>query len=121
MTMTDPNDDMLDDLFAEARGVNPQVSDDLTARVLVDAGAAQEAAPAPKSVAQPGLWSRLMDMVGGWPSVGGLAAATVAGIWIGVAPPASVENLTASLVGDSVSVSLLGGADAIETGFLADG
>jgi hypothetical protein len=67
------------------------------------------------------LWARLFDMLGGWPAVSGLAAATVAGIWVGVAPPASVESITASFLGDAVSVSLFTEGLAFETGDFADG
>lgn len=112
MTMTDPNDNMLDDLFAEARRISPPVGGDLMARVLADAAAAQ--APAR-------LWTRLFEMLGGWPALGGLAAATVAGVWIGVSPPAPVADLTAALLGETVSVSLFTDGVLSQGGLLADG
>ena len=109
MTMTDPHDEMLDDLFATARKGEVEPSDDLTARVLADADAQQQLAPQVSASTQPGLWAQLMDAIGGWPAVGGLVTATIAGIWIGVAPPAAVEELTATLIGDEVGVSLFPG------------
>ena len=114
--MTDPNNEMLDDLFAQARSVAPEPSDALLARVLADA-----VPPAPARQQEPSLWSRLLDAVGGWPAVSGLAAATVAGIWIGIAPPTSVQDLTSSLMGDEVSVSLFPTDFGFDAGALTDG
>jgi hypothetical protein len=118
MTMTNPNDDLLDDLFAQARQLEAVPSDALIARVLADAA---QPHGKPASVAQPGLWSRVFDMLGGWPAVSGLAAATVAGLWIGMAPPASVEALAASLIGSEISVGLYADDLWTDTGVFADG
>jgi hypothetical protein len=118
MTMTDPNDKMLDDLFAQVRGVAPVPSDALVARVLAEAKPPQ-AASAPQ--AKPGFWERFSDMIGGWPAVSGLAAAVVAGIWVGVAPPSSVEDATAAFWGDEVSVSLFSDDLVFDAGELVDG
>jgi len=120
MMMTNPNDDMLEDLFADARGLTPAPSDDLMARVIADADAAQPRATA-ASAPQPGLWARMMDAIGGWPAVSGLAAATIAGVWVGVAPPSSVEDLTATIVGDEVSISLFATDLVFDAGVLSDG
>ncbi len=118
--MTNPNEDMLDDIFAQARAATPAPSDDLMARVLTDAedvqpgnllGAAQ----------RPSLWSRMSDAIGGWPAVSGLAAATVAGVWVGIAPPAQVEDLTASFIGDEISINLFSTDLAFDAGELIDG
>ncbi|WP_296425373.1 hypothetical protein [Yoonia sp.] len=116
--MTDPNDDMLDDIFAQARAVTPDPSADLMARILADV-----VSPASEAtlVAGPGLWARLSGMLGGWPALGSLLAATVAGIWIGVAPPATVEDFAASLLGDAVTVSLFAQDGIFDLGDLADG
>ena len=120
--MTRPNEDMLDDLFAQARVNDPVPDDDLIARVLGDADATQ-AGFAAADVARPsrGLWARMMDAIGGWPAVSGLAAATVAGVWIGVAPPATVSDVTASFLGDAVNVPLVPGDLGFDTGDFADG
>jgi hypothetical protein len=116
--MTDPKNEMLEDIFAQARSVASTPSDDLMARVLA---AAVPPTPQLPQANAPGLWPRLLDMLGGWPAVSGLAAATVAGVWIGVAPPASVEDFTASMMGDAVSVSLFSEELAFETGEFVDG
>ena len=101
-------DRMVDDLLSEiaARDVTPD--DDLMARVLGDAALVQqrrlEVPIAPKA----SVWAQVGQMIGGWPALGGLAAAGVAGLWIGVAPPADVESFAASLLGTSETVDLMG-------------
>ncbi len=115
MRMTDPNEDMLDDLFAQARRVKPPVSDDLLARVLADAR------PPETSVDAPGIWAGLLDAVGGWFAMGGLATATLAGLWIGIAPPLAVEELTAGLLGETVTVHLGSASGFADFGELGDG
>ena len=120
MTMTNPNDDMLDDLFAQARDVAPVPSDALMARVMADADAAQLRAVA-VPVAAPGVIARILDAIGGWPAVSGLAMATVAGIWVGVAPPASVQDVTAAMMGDEVSFNLFATDLVFDAGALGDG
>lgn len=105
MKMTKSNDDFLDDLFAGAQSQTPQVSDDLMSRVLADAAAAQYV---PSTVPKQSFFAGLFEMIGGWPSVGGLAMAGVAGLWFGVAPPAAVSTWTADLFGSPVTVDLLG-------------
>ena len=114
--MTEQNDDFLDDLFATARKPAAAPSNDLMARVMADARATQAGFAAPAQTEPTGLMARMLDVLGGWPTVSGLAAATVAGVWIGVAPPQSVSDLTASLLGDEVSIGLspLGGGFEFE-------
>lgn len=120
MTMTDPKDDDLDTLFAQMQGLAVVPGDALMARVLADAASAQAAGwPVPRP--QPGLWDRMMAAIGGWPSVGGLAAATVAGLWIGVAPPTSLQDITATLIGDEVSLELVPTGLALGAAEFADG
>lgn len=120
MMMTEPKDEMLDDLFAQARRVTPEVAADLMARVMADAERSSQPAiakPAPRR----DLMSRILDVLGGWSVVGGLTAATVAGVWIGISPPAALDDLTAGLSGDVVALSLF---DEVPFGFeegLADG
>ncbi len=118
--MTDPKNEMLDDLFAQARSVQPTPSDALTARVLADADAVQPKMTASSRPKAP-LWAQMMDAIGGWPAVSGLAAATVAGIWIGVSPPSTVSDLTASWIGDEVSVELFPTDLAFVAGDFVDG
>jgi len=106
MKMTNPDNDPLEEFFAAARSARPAPSDDLMARVLADAETAQQRPGTVGIRPRPGLWPRVMDAIGGWPALGGLTAATLAGLWVGIAPPAAVEEMTASLIGDEVSISL---------------
>jgi len=122
MTMTNLNDDMLDDVFAQARSTQPVPDDGLMARVLADAGQVQAGFTPTETASQPaGLWARILDTLGGWPAVGSLATATVAGVWIGVAPPQSVSDATAAILGDEVSVSIAPFDSTFEFGAIADG
>ncbi len=121
MMMTDPNDKMLDDLFTQARDVKPAVSNDLMARVLADADAMQQSKPADVAPRAPGFWFRFLDLVGGWPAIGTLTAATIAGLWFGMAPPAVVDEFAAGLTGDVVSIDLFSGADFLTGEGFADG
>ena len=122
MMMTDPNDDFLDDLFATARRGDPVPGDDLVTRILADSDAVQDswATPATPTV-ELGLWARMLDVIGGWPALGGLAAATIAGVWVGIAPPAGVTDLTAGIWGEAVTVPLTSTDLGFDAGTFADG
>lgn len=76
MTQRDNFD--LEATFDAARAGPPQMPDGLLARIVADAEAVQPQVP---------LWRRLMAAVGGPAGLGGLVTATVAGFWLGVAPP----------------------------------
>lgn len=116
--MTDEKDDMLDDILGKARRQTPQPDDALMARVLADAA---QVAASRRRVRRPGYWAQWADALGGWPAVAGLAAATIAGIWVGVAPPASVENLAAAVLGDTVAVSFFALDTVFDAGEFSDG
>jgi hypothetical protein len=99
------DDALLEALFAEAAGDGkPEVPADLMARILADAEAMQPTAAALAArPARQGLFSQFMQAIGGWPSLAGLATATVAGVWIGFSAygtivPSSVADL---IEGDS--------------------
>lgn len=89
---TTENDDLA--LFFEAaKGAPPPPPDALMTRVLADAMVTQPRA-------RPGfseLWREFARTVGGWPAMAGLATATVAGVWLGVAPPAVLPETYLSL------------------------
>jgi len=89
MTKIDHDMDMLDDLFDSAVS-DPALapSPDLMARVLADAETHQEvmraaSVPAVSARRSKGKLFRLMQSLGGWPTLAGLATATVAGVWVG--------------------------------------
>lgn len=92
--------DAIDDLLSGARGTD--LPPGLMARVLHDAetlAAARPAAPEPRPWFA-GLAGVLRDL-GGWPSVAGLAAASAAGLAVGLAAP------------DMVLPSVSGGSDTV--------
>lgn len=107
------DDDRLKALFAAARAVDAQPSSDFLARLVATAEAAQ---PAPQRAALPaapvrarrGWLAACLAALGGWPALGGLALASAAGFWIGVAPPAGLTALAARLAGQTVDVGLYG-------------
>ena len=85
MTQSDQNpDDELDDLFAAARQAVPAPSAALVERI-VDASQ-QQSALHQQSVKQSFVlpwWHQLWRDIGGMPSLAGLTAAAVIGIWVG--------------------------------------
>ncbi|MCG3268987.1 hypothetical protein [Yoonia sp. I 8.24] len=118
MMMTDRNDDILEDIFAQARAVAPTPSDDLIARVMAGVPVPQVASqPAPRR----SLGQQVLDILGGWTAVSGLVTATCAGVWIGVSPPESVQDYTATYFGDEISVSLFSEEAIFATGDFFDG
>lgn len=106
----------LDALMAEVAASPVEApGDDLMARILADAGAAQaDTVAAPASAPVTPAWRGWLDALGGWPTLGGLTAAAVTGLWIGVAPPAAVDDLVASVLGETVSLDLAGLGDTFE-------
>lgn len=85
-----PDPDPLEAYFAAARAVPPAVPDDLMARVLADAAAENplRAAPAaPRLARRESLWLQLVAALGGRGALAGMAAAGLAGVWIGFAQP----------------------------------
>jgi hypothetical protein len=90
----DEIDGLLEAHFAAARQTTPPEA--LLARVLADAEAARpvaggvRAGPGRRLSAPGGAFSRLRAALGGWPALAGLAAATMAGLWIGVAAPSAL-------------------------------
>ena len=116
--MTTNDDKKLDNLFAEMRADDALPSEGLLDRIMADADGvlADQTGPVagPQPVARPqsgargGVVRGLLDAIGGWPAFGGLVAATMTGLWIGVAPPDGVSTLAALMLGDTVEVSLFG-------------
>ncbi len=113
---TDPKSEaILDVLFDERRAedVAPP-SDALMARMMADASAAladaaQEATPVgiPRRSPIAGLWAAL----GGWLGAGGLAAATLTGLWVGIAQPAALDSLNDALLGQSQTLTIFSTTD----------
>lgn len=87
----------LEVFMAAARAARPDPSDDLMARIMTDAFAAM---PAPGGVTHSGvgLGARVRAIFGGWGSMGGLVATTLAGVWIGFAAPGPLATLTTDVL-----------------------
>ncbi len=110
----DQDDAGLETLFALARAPVDPPSRELMARILADAAAVDSGRTqmAPQA-ARGGLFSGLMAALGGWPALGGLAAATVAGLWIGIAPPSGLTGLTDAVWGTSTTISVFSVDDVL--------
>jgi hypothetical protein len=105
MKMT--NDDKnLEETFAQMRAGDVAPSEGLFDRIMMDADSVLAANVTPISRPKQGFGAMILDVIGGWPSMGGLAAATVAGLWIGVAPPDALTDLSAGYLGSTVQVPL---------------
>lgn len=85
-------------LLGQAQHQSPDVPATLMARVLADAEKIRlDRVRAPLQDRAPKAW--WSDLFGGWQSVGGLVAATCAGVWIGVSPPDTLPDAGAFLLG----------------------
>lgn len=103
MTM---DDKMLDAAFTLARTPDVPPSDALMNRIMLDADSVlADTVPAAARPKQ-SIGAMLLDVIGGWPTFSGLAAATVAGLWIGVAPPDTLSDLSAGIWGGTIEVPL---------------
>ncbi len=97
----------LESLFASARINPPEPTPALLDRVLSDSLRLQ---PLPRRFdagrspnARRNGWRGLLDGLGGWPAVSGLATATVVGIWIGYNPPTTLAGLADGVLGTAFS------------------
>lgn len=124
MAMAEDNGefDGLETLFAAARAQAPEPSAALFARIEADAlrVAAEPRAPslrpAPGRAVRAGFWHRLNLTLGGRGAVAGLASATLAGLWLGFAPPSGLDRLTQSVAQGVLGASAsLDGLDLIPT------
>jgi hypothetical protein len=110
--MTDRNrnpdaEALVDALLADAGAAAPVPGTVLMARVLDDAFRLQPAVAAPPAPARGGGWfADLADALGGWRGAGGLATATVAGLWIGLSDAAYTASGLASALGSGAVETL---------------
>lgn len=88
----------LDELLAAVRYARQDIPDDLVGRILTDADRIQANRVASPRVVEerrePGLWRQLLIGLGGWPALGGMAAACATGVWIGMFPPDILPDLS---------------------------
>ncbi|MGB3313755.1 MAG: dihydroorotate dehydrogenase [Albidovulum sp.] len=102
---------MLTELFAAGQRHAPVPSNAFMERLVADAERVQpRPAAAGRDFFEP-LWARLTAALGGWQGFGGLATATVAGLWIGYAGLADPNALTGGLLGADDAVELLPSTD----------
>lgn len=110
-THTDDTKDIwLDEYFASAKKDIAAAPDDLISKILADAEVMQQEFAAKTPVAAPaqaGLFTRMIEALGGWPSMAGLATASLAGVWIGVSAPAGLEGVAQALVGADVATDVV--------------
>lgn len=111
--------DRVEALLRAARDQPQEVPEGLMARVLADAGALQPTQAVP--VAGPGLVARFTEFVGGWQGMGGLVAATCAGVWIGLSPPSYVPDAGALILGYASADDMTTTAELTSFGWDLDG
>ena len=100
-------DDDLDALFAVAAAERVVPSDDLFARILADADAAQPGTALARSAPRHQGWlASLADWFGGGMSLAGMSAAALTGLYLGVAQPAQLATLTELVTGNTTLDSL---------------
>ena len=120
--MTKNQNDMadLDGLFAAARAQVPGPSDDLMARVLADAQAEQAtlAVTAARPTVRPaGRFEQMFRVLGGWPAMGGLATASVVGLWLGINPPVPLQAVSGGYLSPDVTAFMIDTSAEIALGF----
>ncbi len=101
----DESGDALDQLFAAERAVSFRASPALMARVAADARKLQ-----PRPVRGAALGQRLRHLLtgglrGGF-AVAGMAGAALAGLWLGLVPPAPLADVTDALWQDESVASV---------------
>ena len=112
---TDRDEKMLQDAFAQMREQDLAPSDDLLNRIMLDADSVLASSAPVAARPKASFGAMVLDLIGGWPSLGGLAgwragglaAATVAGLWIGVVQPTALSDLSPGFWGDTYEVPLL--------------
>lgn len=98
MTDDKTQPDGLDAFFSAARSTAPAASAGLLERITQDA-LAEQRRTASLIASGPGWLSQIWQGLGGWPALGGLTTATLAGVWIGVNPPSTVAFVTETYLG----------------------
>lgn len=127
MMMADKRMNELDQLLATARA--PEMPKGLSARMSADADQVQagflaaaltaQSSVAPASVV-PGIWAQLSNVLGGWPTLGGLATSCAVGVWIGFAPPSFLPDPVQLVMGQELELDLMG-MGALEEAVSEDG
>lgn len=99
----------LEELFGAARRTVPEPDPAFLDTLVQDAARAaepQSRVPTPRRVS---LTEQVLAVLGGWTGMGGLAAATLAGVWIGVAPPNGLPDPLDIVSGNFSEATYFGG------------
>lgn len=101
MTDTDKiaTDAELDALFEAGRAEEFVPSADLLGRIMADAEA--QITPVQTVVRRPRLFAGLIESIGGWPTLAGMATAGVFGVWVGFSQPAGLDAVAQQLLGEA--------------------
>jgi len=112
MAERDTEDAVLEAHFAAARRGGATLPAGLATRMLADAAAVQDqpATGAARRRVRDGLVQPLLRALGGWPAMGGLAAACAAGVWLGVSPPDFLPDPVGLVMQAGADVNLLDGS-----------
>ncbi|MFT7492831.1 MAG: hypothetical protein ACI9RO_000266 [Alteromonas macleodii] len=105
MTMT-TDEKMLEAALTLARTPDVVPSDALMNRIMLDADKVLAGSAPVITHYKHSLGAMLLDVIGGRPTFSGLAAAAVAGFWIGVAPPAFLSDLSVGIWGGTIEILL---------------
>ncbi|GFE50321.1 hypothetical protein So717_20740 [Roseobacter cerasinus] len=109
-------DRAVDAALDAARASPPPVPAHLMTRVLADAEAAR---PAVRD--RSGFGVCVSELMGGWQGVGGLVAATLAGVWFGFSPPEAMPDAGALILGYENVELLTSSAELTSFGWDLDG
>lgn len=108
---------LLERAFEAARQDAPVPDADLMRRIMADAEEVQAgfapAAPVRAAARRVRLGALLMEAVGGFRGLGGLAAASAFGLWLGLSPPQGLSEYARALYGETG----LGAASALEADY----
>ncbi|MDG2257474.1 MAG: hypothetical protein P8L68_03160 [Paracoccaceae bacterium] len=108
--MTDDSEKMMDlETFFEAgRKDAPEFSAALMSRIIDDIDSVADQREAPEPVAKgKGLLGRILDGIGGWPAVSGMATAGIVGIVVGISPPEAISEFTSAYVNGTTDLYLV--------------
>lgn len=107
MTDTDKTtaDAELDAFFEAGRAEDFEPSADLMARIMADAEA--QIIPVQAVVRRPRLFAGLIESIGGWPTLAGMATAGVFGVWVGFSQPIGLDAVAQQLLGETDTIYLV--------------
>lgn len=112
-----PDLDPVEKFFAAARSEAPVPSAALFSRMLEDAEKHQPSKPVMGPSAsrrnRAGVWATLLAVFGGWRTVGGMAMAAAAGVWIGFSGVGGITDAASGYLG---TVDALGTVELMPEG-----